>query len=51
VYIAFEPTQIKSALVNDGSYSSTDPDMRKNPRRTSRRKTSRGARRTSRRQA
>jgi len=45
VYVAFEPTQIKSALVNDGSYSPTDPDMRKNPRRTSRRRTSRGARR------
>ncbi len=51
VYVAFEPTQVKSALVNDGSYSPTDPDMRKNPRRTSRRKTSRNARRTSRRQA
>ena len=37
VYVAFEPTQVKSALVNDGSYSSTDPDIRRNPARTSRR--------------
>jgi len=45
VYVAFEPTQIKSALFNTGEYSSTDPDIRKNPRRTSRRRTSRGAQR------
>ena len=37
VYVAFEPTQIKSALFNTGSFSKTDPDIRKNPRRTSRR--------------
>jgi len=51
VYVAFEPTQIKSALINTGAYSKTDPDIRKNPRRTSRRpvrRTSRG-RKTSRR--
>ena len=45
VYVAFEPTQIKSALFNTGEFSSTDPDIRKNPRRTSRRKTSKRARR------
>jgi uncharacterized protein YjbI with pentapeptide repeats len=51
VYVAFSPTQIKSALFNDGSYSLTDPDIRKNPRRTSKRKTSRRSsrRKTSRR--
>ena len=51
VYVAFYPTQIKSALFNSGEFSPTDPDIRKNPRRTSRRparKTSRRARRTSR---
>lgn len=50
VYVAFEPTQIKSAIRNTGAYSKTDPDIRKNPRRTSRRpvrRTSRG-RKTSR---
>jgi hypothetical protein len=41
VYVIFSPTQIKSALFNDGSFSLTDPDIRKNPRRTSKRKTSR----------
>ena len=45
VYVAFEPTQIKSALFNTGEFSPTDPDIRKNPRR---RKTSRRVRRTSR---
>ena len=46
VYVAFYPTQIKSALFNTGEFSPTDPDIRRNPRR---RKTSRRARRTSRR--
>jgi hypothetical protein len=50
VYIAFRPTQIKSALFNSGAYSPRSPDIRKNPRRktsrkprkaTSKRKTSR----------
>lgn len=27
-YIAFEPTQVKSAIGNRGTYSSTDPDVR-----------------------
>ena len=54
VYVAFEPTQIKSALFNQGTYDPKDPDIRKNPRRRtsrpgkSRRKTSRGKRKTSR---
>ena len=29
VYIAFNPTQIKSAIGNNGDYSLTDPDIRK----------------------
>ena len=29
VFIAFEPTQIKSAIGNNGDYSLTDPDIRK----------------------
>jgi len=41
VYVVFSPTQIKSALFNDGSFSRTDPDIRKNPRR----RTSRSPRR------
>jgi len=41
VYVVFSPTQIKSALFNDGSFSLTDPDIRRNPRR----KTSRNPRR------
>lgn len=45
VYVAFEPTQIKSALFNTGEFSPTDPDIRKNPRRTSRRPASRALRR------
>jgi hypothetical protein len=32
VYVAFEPTQIKSALFNQGTYDPKDPDIRKNPR-------------------
>jgi hypothetical protein len=53
VYVAFEPTQIKSALFNQGTYDPKDPDIRKNPRRrtsrpsNTRRKTSRN-RKTSR---
>ena len=45
IYVAFDPTQIKSATVQTGEYSPTNPDIRKNPRRTSRgpvRRTSRG---------
>lgn len=34
VYIAFEPTQIKSASVNRGTFDPTDPDIRHNPERT-----------------
>jgi len=45
IYIVFEPTQIKHAVLNTGGYDLSDPDIRKNPRR----KTSRRARRTSRR--
>lgn len=45
VYVAFEPTQIKSALFNTGEYSPTDPDIRKNPRRTSRQPASSALRR------
>ncbi len=32
VYVAFEPTQIKSAIGNDGSWDADDPDIRSNPR-------------------
>jgi len=54
VYVVFDPTQIKSALFNQGTYDPKDPDIRKNPRRRtsrpgkSRRKTSRSKRKTSR---
>jgi 8-oxo-dGTP pyrophosphatase MutT (NUDIX family) len=33
VYAVFEPTQIKSALFNRGTYDPKDPDIRKNPRK------------------
>jgi hypothetical protein len=31
VYVAFEPTQIKSATANVGTFDPTDPDIRRNP--------------------
>jgi hypothetical protein len=31
VYVAFDPTQIKSASVNRGTFDPTDPDIRHNP--------------------
>ncbi len=33
IAVVFKPTQIKSAISNDGSYDLNDPDIRSNPRR------------------
>ena len=33
VFVAFDPTQIKSAIGNDGSFDATNPDIRKSERR------------------
>lgn len=49
IYVVFSPAQVKSAFLNSGAYDPNDPDLRKNPRRTNRRKTSHRARKTSRR--
>jgi len=32
VYVVFEPTQIKSATGNEGTFDAADPDIRRNPR-------------------
>jgi len=48
VYTVFKPTQIKSAFFNNSKFSSRNPDLRKNAKRTSRapvRKTSKRAKR------